>query len=435
MPWDSEVIAVDDASTDDSLRTLCERARRHPWLRVVHNRFRKGQHASVITGMERSRGDLVLTMDADLEDAPEFIPKLVASLGPRRDMVAAFRAGRARSRARTAISWLLNSLLRYTRGSRLRDNGSMMRLYRRRLCEVMVRWGRRRPFVPALALELAKSYGDVGVSSGALRGGSRYGFGALLHVARQLARSLPPTFENRLGQRPGPFFELYWSDRYRRCRKAHEYRHALSEAQRAARTYAEPVLGRRLLELGAGLGDDARSLREQGARVIALDSCKRVLTQWDGAGCEKVVGRAEALPFARGVFDRVWGRAVLMHVELLSAVEECRRVLGCRGNAVFMEPMKFHPLVVFYRALWSVGRYSRPRPLAIRDVETVGKMFRRYAHQEFYLLGALSAAFHALGGGMGAGSRKRLLAADEWLLCRFPALRALAWICVMSFEK
>jgi glycosyltransferase involved in cell wall biosynthesis len=435
FPWPSEVVAVDDASTDDTFRILRESVRGRPWLRVVRNHVRCGQHTSVLSGMRMCRGALVLSMDADLEDRPDMIPTLLAALRPEWDMVAGRRVARERGRARKAISWFLNALLRRTRASRLADNGSMMRLYRRPLSDRMVRWGSRRPFIPALALDLATSYGEVAVDTGEARLESRYSLRMLLHVASQLARSLPPTFDHH-GREPAlGFFDLYWSDRYRRCRKAHEYRPALAEAQRAARRYAEPLSGRLLLELGAGLGEDAASLHGWGARVAALDSCVSILRQWGDGGCHRVAGRAEELPFRPGVFDRVWGRSVLMHVPLPPAAEECRRVLRAGGKAVFIEPLKLHPLVVLYRALCSVGRHSHPRPLLVRDVQAIGRLFRHCAHREFYLFGALAAGFHALGPQMGARLRQKLLALDERLLRRLPALRGLGWISVMVFEK
>lgn len=169
--------------------------------------------------------------------------------------------------------------------------------------------------------------------------------------------------------------------------------------------------------------------------MVALDSCRKVLTQWGRGGCHKVVALAEELPFRCDAFDRIWGRAVLMHVSLRPAVVECRRVLRYGGKAVFIEPLKLHPLVALYRVLCSVGRCSRPRPLSIRDVETVGKLFRQCDHQEFYALGALAAGFHAFGLRLGSRPRQKLLVLDDWLLRRLPGLRRLAWICVMAFEK
>jgi glycosyltransferase involved in cell wall biosynthesis len=104
MPF--ELIFIDDASPDRSVDVLQPLVSSDPRVRLIAHETRRGQHAALLTGLAASRGDAVVTMDADLQDPPEAIPNLLRALESGHGAVYAGRRGHYESRARLATSWV-----------------------------------------------------------------------------------------------------------------------------------------------------------------------------------------------------------------------------------------------------------------------------------------------------------------------------------------
>lgn len=186
-PW--ELIVVDDGSTDGSFELLRRLRAEDPRVRVVRLGRNCGQHAAVLAGLGRARGDVVVTLDADLQNPPEEIPRLLARLEEGYELVAGYRLHRHDSRSRRLLSWLLNRWTRWWLGPG-RDWGCMLRAYRRPLVERMLAGAGEPCFVPVLAGRLARSATEVAVSHAPRAAGrSRYGPARLLRLGLALLRT------------------------------------------------------------------------------------------------------------------------------------------------------------------------------------------------------------------------------------------------------
>jgi len=195
----SEIVAVDDGSADGSGAILDGLARADPTLRVVHLPRNRGQHEAVLAGFARTRAPLVVSIDADLQNPPEEIPRLAAALLEGHDLVASRRVRRRDPLSRRAVSRLANLsiavLTRRFTPVALHDVGCMLRGYSRDLVDAMVRAaaapGAPPPFVPALALRFARMPCEIDVEHAPrTHGRSRYGWRGLIDLHVRLLSTL-----------------------------------------------------------------------------------------------------------------------------------------------------------------------------------------------------------------------------------------------------
>ena len=171
-----EVIYVDDGSTDGSDKKLGELYRNDPKMTVIRFNRNYGQHAAVIAGFERSQGDVVVTLDGDLQNPPEEIPKLLAKLEEGYDVVGGWREGRQDSGVRRVLSFLINRVSSLIIGVKMKDYGCMLRAYRRPVVERICECQEMASFIPALANAFAGSVAEIPVSHSARSTGrSKYG--------------------------------------------------------------------------------------------------------------------------------------------------------------------------------------------------------------------------------------------------------------------
>ena len=158
-----EIIFVDDGSTDGTERVLRELHKRDPAVTVIRFNRNYGQHAAVIAGFERAQGDVVVTLDADLQNPPEEIPKLLAKLQEGYDVVGGWREGRQDSGIRRMLSFFINQVTSLIVGVRMRDYGCMLRAYRRSVVESVCQCQEASSFIPALANAFAGSVAEIPV--------------------------------------------------------------------------------------------------------------------------------------------------------------------------------------------------------------------------------------------------------------------------------
>jgi len=178
-----EIIFVDDGSRDGSADVLRALRAQDATVRVIRFNRNYGQHAAVFAGMERARGDIVVTLDADLQNPPEEIPRLLAALTDGVDVVGGWRASRHDPWARRAASWVVNRVTSAVVGVRLRDYGCMLRAYRRSVVDRIVASQGVSLFIPALGATFATGVAEVPVDHGAREHGrSRYGLFRLLRL-------------------------------------------------------------------------------------------------------------------------------------------------------------------------------------------------------------------------------------------------------------
>jgi undecaprenyl-phosphate 4-deoxy-4-formamido-L-arabinose transferase len=159
-----EVIFVDDGSRDRSAALLRQQFERRPDVtRVVLFSVNFGQHLAIMAGMERCRGERVVTLDADLQNPPEEISKLLAKMDEGYDYVGGVRLDRADTRFRRSASWLMNLLREKTTRIHMSDQGCMLRAYSRPIVNAINSCTEVNTFVPALAYTFAQNPAEVEV--------------------------------------------------------------------------------------------------------------------------------------------------------------------------------------------------------------------------------------------------------------------------------
>jgi len=162
QPHEFEIVLVDDGSRDESAQILQDAAEREgsPIVAVILNR-NYGQHAAIMAGFEQSKGDLVITLDADLQNPPEEIPRLVAQAELGYDVVGTVRNNRQDSALRRWPSRLINLAVQRSTGVSMSDYGCMLRAYRRSVVDAMLACRERSTFIPILANSFARHTTEV----------------------------------------------------------------------------------------------------------------------------------------------------------------------------------------------------------------------------------------------------------------------------------
>ena len=177
-----EIIYVDDGSADASLQVLKAILARHPdRVRIVELYRNAGQFMAILAGFEQVRGRVALTLDADLQNPPEEIPRLLERIDAGYDVVNGWRRDRRDGPFRRAASRLANRIAARVTGLALRDYGCMLRAYRREVVDQVVAHREHAAYLPTLANALARRVAEVPVAhAGRAAGVSKYPLGRLL---------------------------------------------------------------------------------------------------------------------------------------------------------------------------------------------------------------------------------------------------------------
>ncbi len=179
-----EMIFVNDGSTDGSLKILLEFFEKHPKIvRVIDFNGNYGQHNALIAAFEASKGDVVVTLDADLQNPPEEIPKLLEKIDEGYDYVGSYRHERDDTLFRKWASWLNNRLRKFMTNIEMKDQGCMLRAFHRTIVKAIVQCGEWSTFLPALAYKFSARHTEVKVAHAArFKGTSKYGIYRLLRL-------------------------------------------------------------------------------------------------------------------------------------------------------------------------------------------------------------------------------------------------------------
>jgi undecaprenyl-phosphate 4-deoxy-4-formamido-L-arabinose transferase len=173
-PRSYELVFVDDGSTDGTFAALERLADDDPHIRAVRFKRNFGQHPAMHAGLSRARGDIVVTMDGDLQNAPEDIQRLVEAVEAGYDVASGRREARHDSWGRTLPSRLINGMLRRFTGVEISDFGCAFNAYRRTAVEPMLGSIGKQKFTKALVLSGGASVVEVDVTHAPRRGQSRY---------------------------------------------------------------------------------------------------------------------------------------------------------------------------------------------------------------------------------------------------------------------
>lgn len=183
-----EIILIDDGSTDDSWERMkiCAAERDH--IRLIRFRRNFGQTAAMSAGFHESRGQVIITMDADLQNDPEDIPRLLERTDQGIDVVSGWRKNRQDPFINRRLpSILANALISRITGVALHDYGCTLKAYRREVVKNLDLYGEMHRFIPALASWVGATLDEVPVNHRARRfGKSKYGISRTLRVLLDL---------------------------------------------------------------------------------------------------------------------------------------------------------------------------------------------------------------------------------------------------------
>jgi undecaprenyl-phosphate 4-deoxy-4-formamido-L-arabinose transferase len=199
-----EVLFVNDGSRDRSAALLREQfAKRPDVTRVILFNGNYGQHMAIMAAFERCRGERVVTLDADLQNPPEEIAKLLAKMDEGHDYVGSIRLGRRDSAFRRYASRAMNALRERITRIRMTDQGCMLRAYRRDVVEAINSCREVSTFIPALAYTFARNPAEVEVKHEERAAGeSKYSLYSLVRLNFDLVTGfsvLPLQFFSMLG--------------------------------------------------------------------------------------------------------------------------------------------------------------------------------------------------------------------------------------------
>lgn len=179
-----EIIFTNDGSADRSIALLkAQYAARPDVTRVIDFNANYGQHMAIMAAFERVRGEIIVTLDADLQNPPEEIGKLLAKMDEGHDYVGGYRLNRQDSLFRTYASKIINGVRRQTTNIEMTDQGCMLRAYSRQIIDAIVRSGAINTFIPALAYSYSGNPTEVGVKHEERHAGvSNYSFYSLIRL-------------------------------------------------------------------------------------------------------------------------------------------------------------------------------------------------------------------------------------------------------------
>ncbi len=207
MGKDFEVVIVDDGSTDGTTEILKRLKPRYPWLRVVVLRRNFGQSAAFTAGLDHARGEVIVTMDGDLQNDPQDIPRLLEKIEEGYDVVSGWRKDRKDPFfSRRLPSILANALISRLTKVKLHDYGCSLKAYRREVIEGLTIYGELHRFIPVLVSFGGARIAEIPVTHHPRRfGRSKYGLSRTYRVLLDLMLML---FFRKFATKPLHIFGL-----------------------------------------------------------------------------------------------------------------------------------------------------------------------------------------------------------------------------------
>jgi glycosyltransferase involved in cell wall biosynthesis len=179
LPSPAEVVIVDDGSGDATVPKLIQAKKKYPWLKVIELRRNFGQHAATYAGFDHAKGDIVVTLDGDLQNDPADIPKLLDKMAEGYDVVCGWRTDRRDPfLSRKLPSLITNYLIRNDAPTPIHDYGCFLRAYTNVAAKELSHYSTSRGWFPVLFSKLGFKVSEVAVSHQERPGGegSKHGF-------------------------------------------------------------------------------------------------------------------------------------------------------------------------------------------------------------------------------------------------------------------
>ncbi|NCD33561.1 MAG: glycosyltransferase [Spartobacteria bacterium] len=188
MNFSYEIILIDDGSKDRSWELMKEKALTIPHLKLIRLRRNFGQTAAMSAGFHHAAGDVIITMDADLQNDPNDIPRLLEKMTDDIDVVSGWRRHRKdKMVTRRLPSMMANRLISYITGVALHDYGCTLKAYRRDVIKNVHLYGEMHRFIPALASWVGGNVTEIEVTHHPRTlGTSKYGLGRTWRVILDL---------------------------------------------------------------------------------------------------------------------------------------------------------------------------------------------------------------------------------------------------------
>ena len=185
METSYELIFVDDGSRDQSFLNLKKLWQQDDHIKVIRFRKNYGQTAAMVAGFEYAMGEIIISMDGDLQNDPKDIPKLVARLNEGFEVVCGWRKNRKDAYwSRLFPSYIANWIMGIVTGVKIHDSGCSLKAYRANVIKKLPLYGEMHRFIPAMSLLVGARIGEIEVEHHARQfGKSKYGIGRIWRVA------------------------------------------------------------------------------------------------------------------------------------------------------------------------------------------------------------------------------------------------------------
>jgi glycosyltransferase involved in cell wall biosynthesis len=178
-----EIVAVDDGSSDDTFGQLCQAQSLVPNLRIIKFRRNFGQTQAMQAGIDHARGEVIVTMDGDLQNDPADIPNLLRKMADGYDVVSGWRRKRKDHILRCIPSRMANRLLAHITGVKIHDNGCSLKAYRSSIIKKVRLYSEMHRFIPAFAFMQGGRVAEIEVRHHPrVHGKSKYGFSRIWKV-------------------------------------------------------------------------------------------------------------------------------------------------------------------------------------------------------------------------------------------------------------
>lgn len=200
-----EIIFIDDGSTDRTFNNLKEIASEDRSLKIIRFKRNFGQSAAISAGFRHTKGDVIITLDADLQNNPDDIPKLLKKLNQGHDVVCGWRKKRDDPLFRKRIpSHISNWIASKITGLKIHDFGCTLRAYRKQVVGDLKIYGEMHRYIPALAKIEGYSVAEVEVShQRRKKGRTKYG---ISRIFKGMSDLITLVFVEKFGTRPGHIF-------------------------------------------------------------------------------------------------------------------------------------------------------------------------------------------------------------------------------------
>ena len=195
-----EIVFVDDGSSDNTFKVLENLAKKDSAVKIIKFRRNYGQTAAMLAGLQNAKGDFVVTMDADLQNDPKDIPKLLKKLNEGYDLVCGWRMNRRDTFGKRISSKLSNILMSFLMDLNIHDSGCTLRAYRKEILENFKIYGETHRYIPAIISSQGGKVAEVAVNHRERHAGkTKYG---LARLPKGLLDLITLKFISTYGSRP-----------------------------------------------------------------------------------------------------------------------------------------------------------------------------------------------------------------------------------------